>query len=84
MVDLHEGIRCWHESYQLWESPVRGILLDSNDFLVLAKDGKKLLSLSTDEQRVLTDRDGVRRKIHSLAGCDYLKVEKSNFIYFAM
>lgn len=84
LVDLHEGIRCWHESYHLWESKVRGILLENNDFIVLAKDGKKLLSMSQDEHRVLTDRDGVRRKIHSLAGCDYLKVEKSNFIYFSM
>ena len=32
-------IKYWHESYQLWESPVKGFLLTTNDFLILSKDG---------------------------------------------
>ena len=26
----------WHESYQFWESQVKGFLLDTNDFLILS------------------------------------------------
>lgn len=29
-------IKFWHESFQLWESPVKGFLLPSNDFLIIS------------------------------------------------
>lgn len=38
-------IKYWHESNQLWESPVKGFLLSSNDFLVISKDGINMLAL---------------------------------------
>jgi hypothetical protein len=45
--DLMENylIKYWYEGYQLWESPIRGFLLTSNDFLMLSKDGINLISL---------------------------------------
>ena len=48
VIDLdHEDhlIKYWFEGYQLWESPVKGFLLDTNDFLILSKDGINLLAL---------------------------------------
>lgn len=38
-------IKYWHESYQLWESPVKGFLLNTNDFLILSKDGINMIAL---------------------------------------
>ena len=32
-------LKYWHESYALWESPVRGFLLSNNDYLMISKDG---------------------------------------------
>lgn len=29
-------IKFWHESFQLWESPVEGFLLPTNDFLIIS------------------------------------------------
>ena len=38
-------IKYWHESYQLWESPIKGFLLANNDFMTFSKDGINLISL---------------------------------------
>ena len=37
-IDLrHDNmIKYWHESFALWESPVRGFLLANNDFLIIS------------------------------------------------
>ena len=46
VIDLQDKlIKYWHEGYQLWESPVKGFLLSTNDFLILAKDGLQLLQV---------------------------------------
>jgi hypothetical protein len=40
VIDIDSGlIKYRHEGFQLWESPVQGFLLDSNEFLILSKDG---------------------------------------------
>lgn len=46
-IDLENDclIKYWHESYALWESPVRGFLLANNDFLVISKEGSQVLVL---------------------------------------
>ena len=54
VIDLNtQLIVYWHESYQLWESPVKGFLLDTNDFLILGKNGINLLALGEKPSRVV-------------------------------
>lgn len=56
VIDLEtELINYWHESYQLWESQVKGFLLTSNDFLILSKNGINLLALGEKASRVVKD-----------------------------
>ena len=38
-------IRYWHESFQLWESTVKGFLLQTDDFLIISKLGINVLAL---------------------------------------
>ena len=84
VVDLEtEKLNYWHESYQLWESQVKGFLLSTNEFMALSKDGINLLSLGNSAGRVIKDKDGLERFIHSLGSCNYLKIEKDNHLKFA-
>lgn len=77
-------IKYWFEGYQLWESSVKGFLLDSNEFLILGKEGMQMIAVGHKPSRVIKDRDGQKRMVHSLGSCDYLKLESSNHILFAM
>lgn len=76
-------IKYWHEGYQLWESPVKGFLLNSNDFLILSKDGINVLALGEKKGRVIKDQEGFDRYIHSLGSVNYIKIEKTNHLLFA-
>lgn len=76
-------IKYWHEGYQLWESPVKGFLLSTNDFLILSKDGINLLAIGEKPSRVVKDTEGLDRMIHSLGKCNYLKIEPTNHLLFA-
>jgi hypothetical protein len=51
--------------------------------MMLSKDGMSLLALGYKEERVVKDKDGQRRMIHSLGSCNYLKIEKTNHLLFA-
>ncbi len=60
-----------------------GLLLQkSKDFVHLSKAGMQVLSMGSDEQRVIQDNKGVHRMIHSLESCNFLKVDKNNFLVF--
>ena len=84
VIDLKTKlIKYWHEGYQLWESPVKGFLLSTNDFMILSKDGINLLAISEKPGRKVKDMDGFDRWIHSLGSCNYLKIEKTNHLLFA-
>jgi len=84
VIDLDTKlIKYWHESYQLWESPVKGFLLDSNDFLILSKEGINMIVLGEKQARVVKDKDGQKRMIHALGSMNFLKIEPTNHIYFA-
>ena len=76
-------IRYWYEGYQLWESPIKGFLLTSNDFMMLSKDGINLIALGNKEQKLVRDKDDQKRLMHSLGSCDYLKIEPTNHLLFA-
>ena len=84
VFDLHSRlIRYWHESYQLWESTVKGFLLGTNDYLVLNKDGINMVALGNKGSQVLKDKDGLLRLVHSLGSADFLKIEPTNHLLFA-
>jgi hypothetical protein len=85
VIDLQTKlIKYWHEGYQLWESPVKGFLLSTNDFMILSKDGINLLAIGEKPSKVVIDKDGLTRMIHSLGKVNYIKIEPTNHILFAM
>ena len=86
VIDLNNAklIKYWHEGYQLWESPVKGFLLGTNDFLILSKDGQNLIALGEKKKRPIKDKDGLDRLVHSVGSCNYLKIEPTNHIMFRM
>ena len=51
-------IKYWYEGYQLWESPVKGFMLSTNDFLILSKDGINVIALGEKKSRIITDMEG--------------------------
>ena len=60
-----------------------GVLLQKNkDYVHLSKAGMWVLSMGSDEQRIIQDINGVDRMIHSLESVNFLKVDKNNFIVF--
>ena len=77
-------IKYWHESYQLWESKVKGFLLSTNDFLILSQDGLNLISLGeTTQKKIIEDSERQKRLIHPLGSLNYLKIEPTEHILFA-
>jgi hypothetical protein len=48
-------IKYWHESNQLWESQIKGFLLNTGDFMSLTSTGINVLSLSKGGSRVIKD-----------------------------
>lgn len=42
-----------------------------------------ILALGSNDKRALVDNKGQNRMIHSLESCNYLKVDKSNYLLFA-
>ena len=76
-------IKFWHESFQLWESPVKGFLLPSNDFLIISHQGINVIAIGDKPSRVVEDAEGFKRMIHSLGSCNYLKIEPEQHILFA-
>lgn len=76
-------VKYWFEGYQLWESPVKGFLLSTNDYLILSKDGTNLIALGEKPSRVVRDNEKQERMLHSLGKCNYLKIEPDNHILFA-
>jgi len=76
-------IEFWHESNQLWESPVKGFLLNTNDFMILSKDGINIIAIGHKEPRIIKDSEGWKRKILSLGNAQFLRVEPTNHILFS-
>lgn len=67
----------------MWESKAKGILLETNDFVTLSKEGINILSLGYHNGKVFVDKNGKNKFIHALGSCEYLKTEQTNFIYFS-
>lgn len=48
-------VRFWYETYQLYESPIKGFLLPAGDFLMLSKEGINVINLGSKEKKKVTD-----------------------------
>jgi len=78
-------VRFWYETYQLYESPIKGFLLPAGDFLMLSKEGINVINLGSRLTKPVTDQMGNTRIMHSLGSCNYLRVEsgdRKNHIHF--
>jgi len=51
--------------------------------MVLFKDGINLIAVGTQKSRVIKDKEGLRRQLHSLGSKEYLKIEPSNHLLYA-
>lgn len=82
VVDLSDKLIIFrHESFQLWESKVKGFLTTAaSDFVILSKDGICIIGLGNDDCRKYKDQDQKDVMLHSLESTNYLKVEPNNHI----
>jgi hypothetical protein len=72
-----------HEAFQLWESPISGLLLEqSKDYLTFSRAGINVLGLGTVDSKPLKDNFGMDKVLHSLDSLSYLKVDSINYINF--
>jgi hypothetical protein len=72
-----------HESFQLWESEVRGLILSKKkDFITMSKAGLNILALGAIDKRQVIDAEKNERMVHSLESVNYLKVAPENFVLF--
>lgn len=76
-------IRFWFEAYQLYESPIKGFLVNATkDFMMLTKDGINIINLGYGKPKMLKDNNGDNRMMHPLGTVSYLKLEPTNHICF--
>ena len=72
-----------HESFQLWESKISGLILETNkDFISLSKAGINVLALGAVPKRKMHDNLGSEKMIHSLDGASFLKIDPINYIKY--
>lgn len=72
-----------HESFQLWEQKISGLLLDHNkDFLIIGQKGLSMMALGDHDKRVLKDDMGDDIVVHSLDAYNFLKVDPGNYLLF--
>ena len=82
-TDENSVIAYRHESFQLWESEICGLLLSgTNDFLILNKDGMNVIALGSTNKRTVVDNMKQVRMLHSLDSFTYLKIDPGNYIVF--
>jgi len=86
VVDLlNEEVVFRHDSFNLWETKIMSFLNDATlDYVSLSERGMGVLGLSTQflTKRV-KDNTGEMHQVHSLASCDYLKLNPRNHILFS-
>lgn len=74
-----------HESFQLWESLVSGLLTNFNkDYISFTNIGMNVLALGElkNGKRELIDFEGQPKMIHSLDAYKFLKIDKENYINY--
>ena len=56
-----------HESFQLWESPIGGFLVDSTkDFIILNSAGLSIVALGSEDKRAYKGNQDQEMMTHSL------------------
>mgnify|MGYP000727560119 CR=1 FL=1 len=72
-----------HESFQLWESSIFGVLLQKNNYFVtFSKIGISVAGLGSADKKIITDNKMSDRMLHPLESVDFLKVDPENFVLF--
>lgn len=82
---LNEDVVFRHDSFNLWETKIMSFLNDATlDYVSLSERGMGVLGLSTQflTKRV-KDNTNDMHQVHSLASCDYLKLNPRNHILFS-
>jgi hypothetical protein len=77
-----ELILYWFEAFHLFESPIRGFLLKTMDYLIYSKEGCQVINIGSGEPKLVKDNLGDQRLMRSLGSVQYLKLEQTNHIYF--
>lgn len=73
-----------HESFQLWESKVRGFYLNkNNDFVTINSEGINVYSLGSFHKKPLIGEGAQEKMVHSLESCNYLKIHKTNQVFYS-
>lgn len=73
-----------HESFQLWESKVKGFYLNkNNDFVTINSEGINVYSLGSYHKKPLVGEGTQDKMIHSLESCNYLKIDKTNQVFYS-
>ena len=82
VVELRSGNLIFrNEMFTLWESSVKGLLLASNEFIIMAEDGLSVLSLfPIHDYRIISDKNENKWRLRSIKSCNYLKVGETNYI----
>jgi len=69
------------EIFNLWESNIAGLMLSTNDFIILSEEGISILGIfESPIKRIVEDKDQQKWIIHPLQSCNYLKIADSNLI----
>lgn len=82
-ADSEQTIIFSHEAFQLWESAISGLFLQTKEFVTLNKDGMNVVSLSSNHRRALRDNLGNDRMVHSLESMSCLKIDHENMIKYS-
>ena len=74
-----------HESFHLWEQPIKGINVTNNQFLTISQDGVYAQNLARSNS-IINHKDPlnnkISRRLHSMQECDYLKNSPQNHLVF--
>ena len=66
-----------HESFQLWETKVTGMCLQTHnkEWITMSKSDLNVIALGKVDKRKLSSLDGQMKMIHSLDSLSFLKVD---------
>jgi len=72
-----------HESFCLWETAIVSIMNQiTRDLVILSNEGLSVMDLSSNIVTRNVSSNNQKYCIHSLASCDYLKLDELNHILF--
>lgn len=78
----HNTIIYRYETFHIWESTIRGIILKNYDYVMISKDGTFVMSLGYQEKRKIRGSHGTDQMLHTLDSCRDLRLEETNHLMF--